>query len=81
MTHSGEVIREFPLLVAHGDICTVQDQEGAELRAPLLSGFVKRREVPAVRGIHETVVLDQHGRNINVLWRRDEPSRLAYHQH
>lgn len=69
MAHRGQVIRDFPLLVAHVDVRTVEDEEGAELGPPLLSSLVKWREVPAVGGIYKTVVLDQHGRNIYMLYR------------
>ena len=67
LTYSGEVIREFPLLVAHGDIGPMEDEEGAELCAALLSRLVERCKVPAIRGIHQAVVLDQHGRHIHML--------------
>ena len=65
--YRGEVIGEFPLLVPHVDVGTMKDQQGAELRAAFLGRLVQRCEVPAVRGIHKAVVLDQHGRHINML--------------
>lgn len=45
----------------------MEDEEGAELGATFLSCLVEWREVPAISGIHQTVVLDQHGCHINML--------------
>lgn len=47
----------------------MQDEQGAELGAAFLSRLVEWREVPAVSGVHQTVVFDQHGCHINMLWK------------
>ena len=42
-------------------------EEGAELRAPLLGGFVQRGESPLVDGVHTRAVLDEQRRDVDVL--------------
>ncbi len=45
----------------------MEDQEGAELSAALLSRLMKGSEAPPVCGIHQAVELDEHGSNIHML--------------
>ena len=57
-------------MVAHADIGSVQDEQGAELGAALLGSLVERREVPAVGRIHQAVVPNQHCSHIHMLQKK-----------
>lgn len=65
--YRGEVERRLPLLVLHGGVGSVRQQQGTQLGASLLCSLVERSERPLIRGIHTRVVLDQQSRNIHML--------------
>lgn len=66
-THCGQIMWCLSLLILHVDVSPVKDEERAELSPPLLSGLVQWSEVPSIRGIDWTVVLDQPGSHVNML--------------
>ena len=66
-THHCQVNRSVSLLVGHLNIGSVQDEQRAQLSAALLSCLVQRSEVPSVCGIHQAVVLDEHGCYVHML--------------
>lgn len=66
-SHRGQVERRLPLLVLHGGIGSVGQQQSAQLGPPLLRRLVERRERPLIGGVDARVVLDQQGSDVNVL--------------
>lgn len=66
-SHCGQVERRLTLLVLHGGICSVGQQQSAQLGPPLLRRLVERRERPLIGGVDARVVLDQQGGDVNVL--------------
>lgn len=65
--HRGQVQRRLALLVLHGGICSVGQQQSAQLRPALLRRLVERRERPLIGGVDARVVLDQQSSDVNVL--------------
>lgn len=69
--YGGEVQGGLALLVLHGWVGAMGEQQGTELRAALLGCLVERREGPLVCRIHTCVVLDEQRRNVHVLQGRE----------
>lgn len=65
--HRGQVQRRLPLLVLHGGVGSMGQQQRAQLGPPLLRRLVQRRERPLIGGVHARVVLDQQGGDVYVL--------------
>lgn len=68
-SHCSQVERRLTLLVLHGGVGSVGQQQGAQLGPPLLRRFVERRERPLIGGVDARVVLDQQGGDVHVLVR------------
>lgn len=66
-SHCSQVQRRLTLLVLHGGIGSVGQQQGAQLGPPLLRRFMERRERPLISGVDARVVLDQQGGDVHVL--------------
>lgn len=66
-SHCSQVQRRLALLVLHGGIGSVGQQQGAQLGPPLLRRLVERRERPLISGVDARVVLDQQGGDVHVL--------------
>lgn len=65
--HRGQVQGRLALLVLHGGIGSVGQQQRTQLGPPLLRRLVERRERPLIGGVHARVVLDQQGGDVHVL--------------
>ena len=65
--YRGEIERRLALLVLHGGVGAVGQQQSAQLGPSLLRRLVQRGEGPLVRGVHTRVVLDQQRRDVHVL--------------
>lgn len=63
---AGEIDGALTLLVLEEGICPVGQQQGAQLRSPLLRRLVEGREAPFVSGIDHGVVLDEQSRDVQV---------------
>lgn len=66
-SHRCQVEWRLSLLVLHGGISAMGQQQSAELGPPLLGRFVERCERPFICGIDAGVVLDQQGCDVHVL--------------
>lgn len=55
------------LLVLHGGISSMGQQQSAELSSSFLRRFVERSKSPLIRGIDTRVVLDQQGGYVHML--------------
>lgn len=71
-SHGSQVERRLPLLVLHGGVCSVGQQQRAQLSPALLRRFVERRERPLIGGVDARVVLDQQGGDVDVLVMTEE---------
>lgn len=65
--YRGEVQSSLTLLILHGWVSTMGEQQGTELRPTLLGCLVERREGPLICCVHTCVVLDQQRRNVYML--------------
>ncbi|KAF3850615.1 hypothetical protein F7725_012387 [Dissostichus mawsoni] len=59
------------LLVFHGGVGSVSQQQRAELRSALLRRLVERRESPFICSVHTRVVLDEEGGDVHMLRGRE----------
>lgn len=66
-----QVQSSLPLLVLHGGVSTVSQQQRAKLCTTLLGCLVEGGESPFVCSIHTRIVLDKQGCNIHMLWGRE----------
>lgn len=73
--YRGQVQSRLALLVLHGGVGSVGQQQGTQLGPALLGRLVEGRERPLVCGVHTRVVLDQQSRDVNVLEREQEMER------
>lgn len=62
-----QVQRRLALLVLHGGVGSVGQQQSAELGAALLRSLMEGCEGPFISGIYTGVKLDQQGRNVHML--------------
>lgn len=69
--YRSQIQSSLPLLVLHGGVGSMSQQQRTELCATLLSCFMEGCERPFVCGIHTRVVFDQKGCNIHMLRGRE----------
>ena len=65
--YRGEIERRLALLVLHGGVGAVGQEQGTQLGAALLRRLVQRGEGPLVRGVHTGVELNEQGSNVHML--------------
>lgn len=70
--YRGQVESSLAFLVLHGGICSMSEQQSAELCAPLLGGLMEGCERPFVCSIHACIVLYQQGSDIDMLSEGEE---------